>query len=95
MFITVRRYEGVPNPRETGQRVTEGFVPLVSQVPGFVAYYWADAGAGTMISTGVFQDRTGAEESNKKAAEWIKQNPSLFTSPAQITAGEVVGHKTR
>jgi len=75
--------------------VTEGFGPLVSQVPGLVAYYWADAGSGTMISTSVFQDRTGADESNKKAAEWVRQNPNLFTSPAQITSGEVVGHRAK
>ena len=41
-------------------------MPLISQVPGFVAYYWVDAGGGVMILTSVFQDQSGAEESNKR-----------------------------
>lgn len=39
MFATVRRYEGVTNPSEAARGVSEGFVPLISQIPGFVAYY--------------------------------------------------------
>ena len=62
MYATVRRYEGVTNPREAGKRVNEGFVPLISQSPGFVAYYWVDAGGGVMVSTSVFQDQAGAQE---------------------------------
>ena len=43
-YVTVRRYEGVPNPGEAARRVQEGFVPLISKIRGFVAYYWVDAG---------------------------------------------------
>jgi hypothetical protein len=41
MYATTRRYEGVTDPGEAGRRVNEGFVPLISKMPGFVAYYWA------------------------------------------------------
>ena len=97
MYATVRRYEGVTNPREACRRVDEGFVPLVSQLPGFIAYYWVDAGGGVMISTSVFQDQASAQESNKKAADWVRQNnlASLYPNPPQITAGEVVAHKAK
>ena len=97
MYATVRRYEGVTNPREVGRRVDEGFVSLVSQLPGFVAYYWVDAGGGVMVSTSVFQDQASAQESNRKAADWIRQNnmASLMPNPPQITAGEVVAHKAK
>jgi len=97
MYATVRRYEGVTNPREAGRRVNESFVPLVSQLPGFVAYYWVDAGGGLMISTTVFQDQASAQESNKKAADWVRQNNlgSLYPNPPQIAAGEVVAHKAK
>ena len=67
MYATTRRYEGVTDPGEAGRRVNEGFVPLISKMPGFVAYYWADAGGGVMVSTSVFQDRAGVEASNKQA----------------------------
>ena len=96
MYLTVRRYEGVTNPSEAAQRVNEGFVPLVSQIPGFVAYYWVDAGGGVMISTSVFQDQASAEESNRRAADYILQNlVSLLPKPPQITAGEVVAYKAK
>jgi hypothetical protein len=96
MYATVRRYEGVTDPSEAGRRVNEGFVPLISQVPGFVAYYWVNAGGGVMISTSVFQDQSGAEESNKRAADYVRENlASLLPKPPQITAGEVVAHKAK
>jgi hypothetical protein len=94
MYATIRRYEGVTNPSEAAGRVNGGFVPLISQIPGFVAYYWVDAGGGVMISASVFQDQAGAEESNRRAADWVQQNlASLLPNPPQITAGEIVAHK--
>jgi hypothetical protein len=96
MHATVRRYEGVTDPSEAGRRVNEGFVPLISQMPGFVAYYWVDAGGGVMVSTSVFQDQSGAEESNRRAADYVRQNLApLLPNPPQITAGEVVAYKAK
>ena len=96
MYVTVRRYEGVTDPAEAGRRVNEGFVPLISKVPGFVAYYWVDAGGGVMISTSVFQDQSGEEESNKLAADYVGEKmASLLPKPPQITAGEVIAHKAK
>ena len=97
MFATVRQYEGITNPREVAKRVSESFVPLISKLPGFVAYYWVDAGGGVMVSTSVFQDRAAEEESNRKAAAWIKENnmSAMMPRPPQITAGEVVAHKAK
>lgn len=93
MHASVRRYEKVSNPREMGRHVNETFVPLISAVPGFVGYYFTDAGDGTMFTTSLFQDKTGAEESNRVAAEWIKKNPGTLPTAASVTTGEVIGHK--
>ena len=96
MYATVRRYEGVTNPSEAARRVNEGFVPLISQIPGFVAYYWVDAGGGVMISTSVFQDQASAQESNRRAADYVRQHlVSVLPNPPQITAGEVVAYKAQ
>ena len=96
MYAAVRRYEGVTDPREVTRRVAEGFVPLISQVPGFVAYYFLDAGGGTMISTTVYEDRAGAEESNRRAASFVREQLGpLIPNPPQVTAGEVVAHQAR
>ena len=91
MYVTVRRYEGVTNPDEAGRRVAEGFVPLISGMRGFVAYYWFDAGDGVMCSTSVFEDRSHEEASNANAASWVRENLSeVLPNPPTITAGHVV-----
>ncbi|WP_344320431.1 hypothetical protein [Streptomyces macrosporus] len=46
-----------------------------------------------MISTSVFQDRAGAEESTDRAADFVRDRlASLLPNPPQVTAGEVVAH---
>ena len=97
MYATVRRYEGVTNPKEAGKRVKESFMPMISKLPGFVAYYWVDAGNGLMISTSVFENQASEEESNREAKEWIKQNNmgDVLPNPPRVTAGEVVAYKTK
>ncbi|MFF0446482.1 hypothetical protein ACFYT4_08725 [Streptomyces sp. NPDC004609] len=91
MYAAVRRYEGVRDPAAVGRLVNEDFVPLMRQVSGFVAYYWVNAGDGVMISTSVFQDRAGADESVSKAADFVRDNlASLLPNPPQVTAGEVL-----
>lgn len=91
MYAAVRRYEGVTDSAEAARRVNEGFVPLIRQVSGFVAYYFVDAGGGVMVSTSVFEDQAGAEESTKRAADYVRENlASLLPNPPQVTAGEVV-----
>jgi hypothetical protein len=93
MYTTVRRYDGVTDPHEAARRVNEGFVPIISTASDFVAYYWVDAGDGVMVSTSVFETRDGAEQSNRTAADWVKDNlASLLPNPPQVTAGEVVAH---
>jgi hypothetical protein len=64
LWATVRHYEGVTNPDEAAKRVREGFVPLISEHQGFVAYYWMDAGDGVMFSTSFFEDQADEEDSN-------------------------------
>jgi len=91
MYAVVRRYDGVTDPAEAGRRVKEEFVAILRDVSGFVAYYWVNAGGGVMVSTSVFQDQAGEEESTKRAADFVRANlASLLPNPPQVTAGEVV-----
>ena len=95
MYATVRRYKGVTNPSEVGRQVRETFLPLISEIPGFVGYYLVDAGGGVIISTSVFQNKAASEESNRRAAEWIRESrASLLPNPPQVSVGEVVAHKS-
>ena len=95
MYATVRRYEGIRNPEELAKRVREGFVPLISEHRGFVAYYWVDdSEEGVMFSTSVFEDQADEEDSNRLAADFVKANlADLLPNPPMITAGHVVANK--
>ncbi|MEV7129455.1 hypothetical protein [Streptomyces sp. NPDC093260] len=91
MYAAVRRYEGVTDSAEAARLVNEGFVPLMRQVRGFVAYYWIDTGDGVMVSTSVFQDQAGTDECIARAADFVRDNlASLLPHPPQVMAGEVV-----
>lgn len=94
MYAAVRRYEGVSKPREVGRLVEEAYLPLVSDIPGFVSYDWLEAEGGVVLSTSVFQDKAGVEESNRRAATLVREKlASLLPNPPQITTGEVTVHK--
>jgi hypothetical protein len=95
MYVTVRRYEGVTDPSEVGRQVQEGFIPIISEMPGFVAYYFVDAGDGVMVSTSVFEHKDAEEQSNWRAGQFVAQHLApLLPNPPQITAGELVAHKS-
>jgi hypothetical protein len=95
MYAAVRRYEGIVNDAEAGRLVGETFVPLLQHVPGFIAYYWIDAGDGVMASMSLFEDQEGADKSVEIAHEWIVENaPGLFPNPPRVTEGLVVASAT-
>jgi hypothetical protein len=94
MYVAVRRYEGVSDPQKVAQLVEEGFVPIISELPGFVAYYFVDAGDRVMVSTGVFEHKEAEEQSNFRAGQFVAENLApLLPNPPQVTAGEVVANK--
>jgi hypothetical protein len=96
MWGAVRRYEGITDPAEAGRLVDQSFVPLLEQVPGFVAYYWIDAGGGVMASLSVYEDQGGADESVRVAHDWVRDNAAtLIPNPPQVTEGNVVASDTK
>ena len=96
MYAAVRRYEGITDDDEAARLVRESFMPQLETVPGFVAYYWIDAGDGVMASLSVFDDKAGADESVKLAHQWVQENAAeLIPNPPQVTEGLVVASDTR
>jgi len=65
-------------------------MPIIKKVPGFVAYNVIDAGDGIIASFSTFQDKSGAEESTRRAAEWVKTAGAFLPNPPQVTAGDLV-----
>jgi hypothetical protein len=90
MYASVRTYT-------TGGEFADALVEnesdvrrLLTGIEGFHAYYLVRTADGA-VSVSVYDDQSGAEESNRAAAEWVRENLSdLSISPPQISAGEVV-----
>ncbi len=94
MHVAMRQYQVAPGSvDEITRGVNEGLLPIIKDVSGFQAYYAVDAGGGRIASVSVFEDRAGAEESTRLAADYIRQNmASLFPNPPEVLQGEVVVH---
>jgi hypothetical protein len=58
-------------------------------VPGFVSYTAFRSGDGGTTVT-VCQDKTGTDESSRRAAEWVKENVNSMANPPVITEGSTV-----
>ena len=94
MYTTIRRYHTSPEAvAEIIRRVREGFVPIIQQAPGFVAYYVLDEGNGVLASMSIFEDQAGAEESTRRSAQWVQEHlVALLPTPPQVTTAQVVVH---
>jgi hypothetical protein len=96
MYIAVRRFEGVKDPQKVAQVAEEGFVPIISEMPGFVAHYTVDAGDGVLVGISVFEHKDAEEQSNFRAGEFVAEYLApLMPNPPQVTAGEVVADKAK
>ncbi len=94
MYALVRRYDSITNVKEAVRQVNEGLAPLISQHPGFIDYILVDSGGGGAIAISIFLNQADAEESNRRASDWVRQNlATLVPKPPQITAGEVIGYE--
>jgi hypothetical protein len=94
MYTSVRKYEGVSDTQEASRKVQEGFMPLISGMPGFIEYQWVDLGQGALLSISVFDDFGHAIEANQMAANWVAMNlPSILSKAARIENGRVVTRK--
>jgi hypothetical protein len=96
MYVAVRRFEGVTDSQKVAQVAKEGFVPLISEMPGFVAYYLVDAGDGVTVSTSVFEHKDAEEQSTFRAGEFVAEHLApLMPNPPQVPAGAVVASKAK
>ena len=77
--------------------IAADFVPLMESVPGFVTYFGsADPETRTAVYIGVFADKAGADESNRRAAGWLADNgyrwfdgdPTIFEGTIGVASGK-------
>ena len=92
MYAAIRRLKVQPGVfDEVVQRDESGLVPILRSVPGFVEFDLVQVGEDVGVSISVFETQEQAEEANRRAAEWLKQNVApLAAGPPEIVAvGEV------
>jgi hypothetical protein len=95
-YLAIRQYQFAPGRtvEELSALVESGFIPIVKQVPGFREYVLVETGEG-VLSISVFADQAGAEESTRRAADWIQRNlAGFYTGPPMVTTGSVWLHET-
>ena len=90
MFAAIRYYQAdPPSIEEVVRRVQEDLVPLIREVEGFVSYFilLPSEREQDIVSVSGFEDQQSAEESNRKAAEWVVHNLSDLLRPTPEFAG--------
>ena len=89
MYGTVRIYTGSELADSLIENESE-VKRILSEIDGFKAYYLIRTADGT-TSVSVYENETGAAESNRAAAAWIGENlPDLAVAAPQVSVGEVV-----
>jgi len=92
MYASIRRYAGDVALADRLAEHEDEVRALISGIPGFRAYYLVRGDDATTSIT-ICDDRAGAEQSNKVAAGWLRENLSDVTvAPPQVTAGDIVIH---
>ncbi len=97
-YTAIRRIKVQPGSiDEVVQLAASGLVPIISSVPGSVEYVGVQVGEDVALTISLFETQEQAEESNRGAAEWIKQNMASFAAgPHEIVAvGEVRFRKAK
>ncbi len=90
MYMSVRRYTTSGPTAVIVRIVTEGFVPIIRDAPGFIAFYVVDGDNGSLASVSIFADQSGAEASNRLAAGYIAENLASRLTLQDVVAGSVV-----
>ena len=77
MHAVMRKYRfNAADSKKLNWKIKKGFVPGVRKVPGFLAYYWFDIGNGEGASLSIFEDKAGACESVRVAADFLRKELS-------------------
>ena len=94
MFAVIRHYHfDKKDSAEIDRLIQDHFVPLIRKANGFVRYYWLDTGDGEGASFGVFQDKAGADESVRLAADFVRtQMARLLRQKPEIIEGPIKAH---
>ena len=80
MYATIRRYTAKTGTTkqtidDLKNRIEEKFTPLVQEIRGFHSYGVVNVGNKDLVTISIFDDRNGATESTRRAAEFVQKDP--------------------
>jgi hypothetical protein len=80
MYATIRRYtaKATVDPKaldELRHRIEDGFLPIAQDIRGFHCYYAVNVGNKQLVTISLFDDKSGANESTRRAADFVKKDP--------------------
>ncbi|HEY1524564.1 MAG TPA: hypothetical protein VGF70_16265 [Solirubrobacteraceae bacterium] len=89
MYIVIRSYsgEGASELFDALEQRAGEVKEIITTVPGFVSYWGFRSGNGGTTVT-VCQDKTGTDESSRRAADWVRENVGAPVAAPSITEGE-------
>ena len=96
MYATIRRYTAkTSTTKETindlKNRIEEKFTPIVQEIRGFHTYGVVNVGNKDLVTISIFDDRTGAAESTRRAAEFVQRDPMKDQlGKPEVLEGEVL-----
>ncbi len=97
MYTVVRLYKiKAGSFAHIAESAQNGFLDIVSNVPGFVGYYMVETGNDSVMTISVFESQEGAYASTTAAAKWIKAHIAEFIEmPPTVIAGDAAIYHTK
>jgi hypothetical protein len=73
------------------RRIEQKFLPMLQDVTGFHCYYAVNVGDRELTTISIFEDRKGAQDSNRRAAEFVRTDPlrDMLADP-EVIEGELL-----
>lgn len=92
MHVVVRQWKADPTKdEESARKIEEGFVPDVSNIEGFVAYYLVRGEGDKAFTITICEDREAIEESTRRARAFAEREmKGIIQGPPEVLAGEVL-----
>jgi hypothetical protein len=96
MYAIIRRYNrkgswDTKSLEDFKQRIESRYVPRVQDIRGFHSYFVVGVSEQELVTIGIFEDKAGAAESVRRAADFVKNDPlkDQLGTP-QTTEGELL-----
>lgn len=92
MYMAIRQLKVQPGVMKEAIRLVETeMLPIISSMPGFIAYEMIQVGEDVGVTISLFETQEQTEASNTRAAEWVRPYLApLAAGPHEILAQGLV-----